>query len=197
MVLSVLFEQLTKFFGNNYRIEKALNGEEALEIVDRCIKEGNSVPVVISDYLMSLMKGDELFIEIKKKDSMIRKIMLTGYTSVTGIITAINQTGLYRFILKPWDVKDLMLTVTEAIKSFEKEKQMQGLEEKFNSLYRKCGENTQHMVDALVSTMQAVNPDMASHGMRVRQYALWLASRLELNETILRMFGEQVWELIY
>ncbi len=184
MVLSVLFEQLTEFFGNNYRIEKALGGEEALEIVDRCIKEGNPVSVVISDYLMPVMKGDELFVEIKKKDPRIRKIMLTGYTSVTGIITAINQAGLYRFILKPWDVKDLMLTVIEAIKSYEQEKQMQELAKGFESLYRKCEKSTQHMVDVLVSTMQAIDPAMASHGMRIKQYALWLANKLELDESV-------------
>lgn len=186
MMLSVLYEQLTEFFGKNYRIEKALSGEEALEIVDRCTRAGNPVSVVISDYLMPVMKGDELLIEIKKKDPRIRKIMLTGYTSVTGIITAINQAGLYRYILKPWDVKDLMLTVMEAIKSYEQDNKMQELAKGFESLYHKNEENIQHMVDVMVSTMQEVNPELATHAMRMKQYALWLANKLELDETIIK-----------
>ncbi len=184
MMLSVLYQQLSEWFGENYRIEKALSGEEALQIVDSCIQEGNPVSVVISDYMMPLMKGDELLIEIKKRDARIRKIMLTGYTSVSGIITAINQAGLYRFILKPWDVKDLMLTVMEAIKSYEQEKKMQDMVKGIESLYRQCEDSTQHLVDALVSTMQAVDPNLAGHVMRIKQYSLWLANKLELSEEI-------------
>lgn len=184
MMLSILFEQLTEWFGQNYRIEKALSGEEALEIVDQCIKEEEPISVIISDYMMPIMKGDELLIEIRKRDTKIRKIMLTGYTSVSGIITAINQAGLYRFIPKPWDAKDLMLTIMEAIKSYEQDKKMQELAKGFGSLYRKCEESTQHAVDALLSTIQAVNPALASHSIRVRQYAIWLAKKLGLDENM-------------
>ncbi len=184
MMLSVLYQQLSEWFGSNYRIEKALGGEEALQIIDSCIQEGAPVSVVISDYMMPLMKGDELLIEIQKRDSKIRKIMLTGYTSVSGIITAINHAGLYRFILKPWDVKDLMLTVMEAIKSYEREKQMHEMAKGIESLYRQCEDSTQHLVDALISTMQAVDANLAGHAMRIKQYSVWLANKLELNEEV-------------
>ncbi len=184
MMLSVLYEQLTEWFGKNYKIEKALSGEEALEIVDRCVRNDETISVVISDYVMPVMKGDELLIEIRKRDPKIKKIMLTGYTSVSGIISAINQAGLYRFISKPWDQKDLMLTIMEAIKSYEQERKMQELAKGFESLYRRCEEGNQHTIDALVSAVQAVNPEMASHSARVKQYSLWLGKKLELDETI-------------
>lgn len=186
MMLSVLFEQLTEWFGKNYRIEKALSGEEAIQIVDQCIEDDEPISVVISDYMMPVMKGDELLIEIRKRDPKIRKIMLTGYTSITGIITAINQAGLYRFIYKPWDAKDLMLTIMEAIKSYEQEKKMQELVKGVEGLYRRCEEGTQHAVDALVSTIQEIEPSLASHSMRIRQYSIWLAKKLELDEGICR-----------
>lgn len=184
MMLSVLFEQLTEWFGVNYRVEKALSGEEALEIVERSIREEEPISVIITDYMMPVMKGDELLIEIRKRDAKIRNIMLTGYTSVAGIITAINQAGLYRFISKPWDAKDLMLTIMEAIKSYEQEKKMRDLAKGFESLYRKYEDGSQHAVDALVSTIQAVDTPLANHSMRVRQYGIWLAKKLELEEGI-------------
>lgn len=186
MMLGILFEQLTEWFGQNYRIEKALSGEEALDIVDQCLKEGEPISIIITDYMMPIMKGDELLIEIRKRDPKIKNIMLTGYTSVSGIITAINQAGLYRFIPKPWDAKDLMLTILEAIKSYEQDKKMRDLAKGFESLYRKCEDGTRHAVDALVSTIQAVDPTLARHSMRVRQYSIWLAKKLELDDNICR-----------
>jgi signal transduction histidine kinase len=64
------------------------------------------------------MKGDELLKEIHKLSPGSLKILLTGQASLDGISNAINNAQLYRFIAKPWDKDDLVLTVKEAIKSF-------------------------------------------------------------------------------
>lgn len=186
MVLSILYEQLTNWFGENYNIEKALSGEEALEILDEQIKDGNSISVVISDYIMPNMKGDELLAKVNERDPKIKKIMLTGYTSITGIMSAINNAGLYRFILKPWDQKDLMLTLLEAIKSYEQEKKMIEISNGFKSLYLKYEENFLNTVKAISSAIDAKDSITANHSERVRKYSLYLAKEVETDESILK-----------
>lgn len=137
MLLNMLYEQLESWFGKNYNIEKALNAKEALKILDDCLNAGREVSVFISDYIMPLMKGDELLTLVKDRDPKIKRIMLTGYSAIDGIVNAINKAGIYRYISKPWDSKDLMLTLLEAIKSYEQDKINAELSKNYETLYYK------------------------------------------------------------
>ncbi|MCY1719896.1 hybrid sensor histidine kinase/response regulator [Prolixibacteraceae bacterium Z1-6] len=121
IILEALQEQLDSSFGHEYHIETSDSGEDALEYFKELISEGQQVPVVISDYIMPGMKGDELLKEIHRLSPGSLKILLTGQASIEGISNAINNAQLYRYIAKPWDKDDLVLTVKEAIKSFFQE----------------------------------------------------------------------------
>ncbi|MBT3382980.1 MAG: hybrid sensor histidine kinase/response regulator [Prolixibacteraceae bacterium] len=121
IILQALEEQLNNIFGEEYEIETSDSGEDALEYFKELIDEGINVPVVISDYIMPGMKGDELLKEIHALSPGSLKILLTGQANIEGISNAINNAQLYRYIEKPWDKDDLVLTVREAIKSFLQE----------------------------------------------------------------------------
>lgn len=182
MVLNVLYEQLLGWFGTRYTVEKALSGEEALLIIEEHIENGDSISVVISDYIMPNMKGDELLMKVKGMDPQIKKIMLTGYSAIQGIISAINNAGLYRYITKPWDQKDMMLTLLEAIKSYEQEKKMQEISKGFESLYHKYEQNFYTAVEAVSSAIDAKDKMTAGHCKRVKQYTIYLAKKLGIDE---------------
>ncbi|HKL93075.1 MAG TPA: hybrid sensor histidine kinase/response regulator [Bacteroidales bacterium] len=121
IILEALKDQLGPFFENQYLIETTTTAEEALEIYDELIESGYDVPVVISDYLMPGMRGDELLIQVHKRNPKVLKILLTGHANIDGITNAINKANLYRYIPKPWDRDDLILTVREAVRSFLQE----------------------------------------------------------------------------
>ena len=121
IILEALQEQLDSFFGEEYIIETADSGEDALDFFLELTNEGVQIPVIISDYIMPGMKGDELLKEIHKQSPESLKILLTGQASIEGISNAINNAQLYRYIAKPWDKDDLVLTVKEAIKCFLQE----------------------------------------------------------------------------
>ncbi|HET9571813.1 MAG TPA: hybrid sensor histidine kinase/response regulator [Bacteroidales bacterium] len=121
IILEALKDQLGPFFENQFLIETSTTAEEALEIYDELVQHGYEVPVVISDYLMPSMRGDEFLIKIHERNPNILKILLTGHANIEGIANAINNANLYRFIPKPWDRDDLILTVREAIRSFIQE----------------------------------------------------------------------------
>lgn len=121
IILEALKDQLGPFFENHFLIETSTTAEEALVIYDELVENGYEVPVVISDYLMPTMRGDEFLIKIHERNPNILKILLTGHANIEGITNAINNANLYRFIPKPWDRDDLILTVREAIRSFIQE----------------------------------------------------------------------------
>jgi signal transduction histidine kinase len=124
IILQAIEEQLANVFGEEYVIETSDSGEDALIFFREMMADGIRVPVVITDYIMPGMKGDELLKEIHALSPGSLKILLTGQASIEGISNAINNAQLYRFIAKPWDKNDLVLTVKEAIKSFLQEQKI-------------------------------------------------------------------------
>lgn len=114
VILNSLHNQLKEGLGNNYEIEIAESGEEALEIVDDI---GDPL-LIISDQIMPKMNGDKLLELIKTRSPKTKTIMLTGQASKDDITNAINKADLYRFIEKPWNKQDLIMTLKEAINSF-------------------------------------------------------------------------------
>ncbi|HEY9823124.1 MAG TPA: response regulator, partial [Candidatus Sericytochromatia bacterium] len=118
MVLEGLAEELQRNFGQDYQIEAAQSGEEALELITELQAEGIETAAVVSDYLMPGMKGDELLCQIHAQYPNVLKIMLTGQAAADAVGNAVNSANLYRYIAKPWDATDFHLTVKEALSKY-------------------------------------------------------------------------------
>ena len=123
-ILDSLRNELEDVIGDNYILEFAQGGEEALKLYDELKDTNFLIPLVISDYIMPDIRGDEVLKIIKEKDSNSYCIMLTGQATIEGVTNALNKADLYRFIGKPWDSADLRLTIKEALKSYEKDMQI-------------------------------------------------------------------------
>lgn len=124
IVLESLKEQLKRPFGKNYYIEVAQSSEDALDILEELQQEEVEVALVISDQIMPGMKGDELLIKVHSRFPQILKVLLTGQASAEAVGNAVNHANLYRYIAKPWDEADLILTVTEALRRYRQEQQL-------------------------------------------------------------------------
>ncbi|XZN89548.1 MAG: adenylate/guanylate cyclase domain-containing protein [Microcoleus sp.] len=123
-ILRGLKAELREAIDNDYIIEIAEGGEEALELIEELREEGSEVILIISDQMMPEMRGDELLRRVHIISPKTIKIMLTGQADVEAISNAINHANLYRYIAKPWQAEDLKLTVKEAINSYFKDKQL-------------------------------------------------------------------------
>lgn len=117
-VLQSLRMQLREFGDAGVQVELAESGEEALELLEELEQDGVEVPVVISDQLMPGMKGEALLAAAYAKDPRVHTIMLTGRASSDAVGAAVNTAHLYRFVGKPWDAADLVLTVRGALQAW-------------------------------------------------------------------------------
>ena len=133
-ILDSLKIELKQALNDQYIVETAEGGEEALELMEELLEEHYEVPLVISDYIMPDIKGDELIKRIHFISPTTLKVMLTGQADLDAVGNAIKYAKLYRYIAKPWNTDDLILTVSEAIKSYFQDKQ---LAEKNQELERK------------------------------------------------------------
>ncbi len=166
LVLIGLRDQLIRLVGDEYAIQLAESGKEALEIFAELEREGMEIPLVICDQIMPKMRGDELLIALHARYPKTRKILLTGDASMDAVINAVNGANLYRYISKPWDEEDLGLTVREAIRSYFQDKQLteqnealrrvnQELERLNASLEQRVAERTAELMEANQHFQQA------------------------------------------
>jgi signal transduction histidine kinase len=125
LILNSLTEQLKRHLGQDYEIEAAESGEEALEIFAELHKDGMEIPLVISDQMMPGINGDELLKKIHLYYPKSLKIMLTGQADTQAVVNAVNDANLYRYIAKPWEETDLILTVKEALRSYNQQQQLE------------------------------------------------------------------------
>lgn len=126
-------------------IEVAEMGEEALEVIDELAADGIELKVVVADYIMPRMRGDELLVSIHQKWPEVKKIMLTGQSDIGGVKRVINEAALYRFIEKPWHNEDLLLTLRGALSAYNQERAL----ERQNAQLRQLNEDLRALNEAL------------------------------------------------
>ncbi len=90
---------------------------EALDVIER-----ENIGVVITDQRMPGMTGLELAEKIREKYEDVIVIILTAYDDNNVMLQAINQGGIFRYMLKPWDLKDLRQTLKNAFDTYELKK---------------------------------------------------------------------------
>lgn len=115
VILDSIKTQLKSAFGSAYSYEMAESGEDALELIEELNVDGQNVVVIVSDWLMPGMKGDELLINIHQKFPNVVKIMLTGQFDEDALERAVTQANLYKLLKKPWTEEDLVRGIHEAM----------------------------------------------------------------------------------
>jgi CheY-like chemotaxis protein len=107
-ILSSLRRQLKQAFEDAYIYESAESAEEALDVIEELPKENIGTIVIVSDWLMPGMKGDDFLIEVHNKYPNVIKVLLTGQANEEIIDRAIKKADLHRYIHKPWEDRDLI-----------------------------------------------------------------------------------------
>lgn len=102
-----------------YRIFTAEGGAQGLAVM-----QDESVDLVVSDMRMPEMNGAQFLEQARKRWPDTVRILLTGYAEIDATIDAINRGQIYRYISKPWEDNDIVLTVRNALlqKMLEREK---------------------------------------------------------------------------
>ena len=76
--------------------------------------EHEPVDVVVSDMRMPEMTGAQFLEQVFYKWPDVKRILLTGYSDADSTIAAVNKGKIWRYISKPWDDEDMVLTVQQA-----------------------------------------------------------------------------------
>ena len=124
-VLNSLKIDLRRALGQTCFIETAQGGEETLELLEELQADGYQLAVVIADYIMPGLKGDELLKRIHETHPNAINIMLSGQADLDAVARSIEHARLYRFMSKPWRVDDLTLTAEKALQFYRSSRQIE------------------------------------------------------------------------
>jgi len=71
--------------------------------------------LVISDYRMPTMNGVQFLKAFRQIQPEVPRLILSGYADLNGLIEAINEAGISRFIAKPWNDYELVSSIAQAL----------------------------------------------------------------------------------
>lgn len=93
----------------DYQVEVATSGYDGLELISK-----SDFDVVISDQRMPGMIGSDFLHEVRRRSPRSMRILLTGYSDLQSILKSVNDSEVFRFVNKPWQMQDLLKTVGDA-----------------------------------------------------------------------------------
>lgn len=146
----------------NYRILTADGGHEGLKIIEQ-----ETIDIVISDMRMPNMDGAEFLSEVAECSPETVRLLLTGYSDMNSTIAAVNKGKISRYLQKPWNNDELLLTIEQCTEKLKLENENRRLVEEIetknqslaslnNSLENKVKQRTQQ-INAALSKLKSTN----------------------------------------
>jgi sigma-B regulation protein RsbU (phosphoserine phosphatase) len=118
-------QKLHRTFVNRYPVLAANSGQAALDLV----RSNEKIAVIIADQRMPDITGVDFLRQTLDLLPNAVRIILTGFTDTEVLMDAINSCKVYRYIVKPWDPQDLLMTVERGLEAYRLAKE--------NELFRK------------------------------------------------------------
>lgn len=157
----------------NYRILTATSGEEGLQLL-----AANPVDVILSNQCMPGMTGVEFLRLAKELYPSTVRMVLSGYTDLQAVTSAINEGAVAKFLTKPWDDEQLRQHIAESF-------------------------NRKEMADEnerLASEVKVANQELAQANARLEELLAQKQQQILRDETALSVFQEMLqmlpWPLV-
>lgn len=119
-------------FRRHFNIYTTVSAREAVNMLRE-----HDIPIVITDQRMPEMMGVQFLEAIIPEFPDTVRMILTGFSDVDAIIKAINMGRVFRYITKPWDEKELLMTLNGAA-------ELVRLQRKNNQLVAELQQKVQH-----------------------------------------------------
>lgn len=105
-----ILNALNALFRFKYQVFTATDGSRALEILKQ-----HRISLVVSDQRMPNMTGVEFLRQAKEISPHAMRVLLTGFSDLSAIISSVNDGEVYRFVNKPWGNQEIQAIVADAV----------------------------------------------------------------------------------
>ena len=104
------------FADEEYITDIAINGKEALEMIEK-----NKYALVIMDVMMPVLDGISALERLKEVPDRPETIIMTAHSSMENTVEAMKH-GAYEYIVKPFDIDEIVSLAKSAIRKYENRK---------------------------------------------------------------------------
>jgi DNA-binding NtrC family response regulator len=98
-------------------VDTAETGQTGIQKSERAFYNLALIDVRLPD-----MEGIELLTKLHENKPKMRKIIVTGYPTLQNAVSAVNK-GADAYVMKPFDVEKILLTIKDQLKKQVEEKQ--------------------------------------------------------------------------
>jgi|SRR6185503_1075677 response regulator RpfG family c-di-GMP phosphodiesterase len=179
IVLAALREMLSR---EGYHVSTCLRAEEAIALL-----EEQTFSVVLTDQKMPGLTGLEFLACVKALQPDATRILITGAVNLATVIDSINKGEIYRFVVKPWVLEELLATVSNAVQRYEmicKSATLMATTLAMNAELKKANAalnlNLRRSVELCLTTMESFYPTLGSQARRVHGLCRAMADGLRL-----------------
>jgi len=99
-----------RFEQRDFTVLCAFSGQEAIKIVE----ENRDLEIIILDIKMPGMDGIETLSEIRKINTVVEIILLTGHSTIKTAVEGLRR-GAFDYLLKPIEFDDLLSRINDAV----------------------------------------------------------------------------------
>jgi CheY-like chemotaxis protein len=115
LVLDSLRIQLSRHYSGAHMLEFAQDAEEGLEVIGELSENGIRTVLVISDWMMPGMKGDEFLKAVQQKYPDVNTMILTGQANEEKL-EDLRNSGVTNMVLsKPWNEQELINAINQLL----------------------------------------------------------------------------------
>lgn len=123
-----------KALEKDFDIMTAENVAQGTEILR---EHGDRISILICDQRMPGERGTDLLARTRTERPGIIRVLTTAYSDLQSAIEGVNSGAIYKYIVKPWDVRDLRGVLLRAMDFFVVQRQRDSLlREKLSVLQR-------------------------------------------------------------
>ncbi|WP_239027593.1 HD-GYP domain-containing protein [Geomonas diazotrophica] len=152
----------------------ASNAAEALELFRH-----HEIAVVVSDNRMPGMSGLDFLTELRRLSPDTVKVLISSYVDLATALAAINNSEVFRYLLKPWKEQEILDVVQEGLRRYRTVQVMRREDEA--------------VLRSLAQTIELKDPSTKGHCDRVAVYALLIADAMGLSKESLRQIKYGSW----
>ena len=151
-----------------------------LEAIERIKSE--HFDMLILDFMMDPIHGDEVVEEIRKFNTELYILLLTGHKDLAPPLETIKRLDIQGYCEKSDKFDQLLLLIESGIKSIEQMKTIQKINEELRDKNDALEKAYLDTIGILRQTVEAKDPYTRGHSDRVSEFAVLIGTKMGLDE---------------